>query len=80
MAIKALAERGSSASSIARTFGVTAGAVRCHLWRQAAHAVDGRGGKQKQGCGAARGDRSPAAPPSREAVTSSLSVGAWPRS
>ena len=45
MAIKALAERGSSASSIARTFCVTEGAVRYHLRRQAAQAVDGRGGK-----------------------------------
>jgi transposase len=45
MAIKALTERGSSASSIARTFGVTEGAVRYHLRRQAAQAVDGRGGK-----------------------------------
>ena len=45
MAIKALAERGSGASSIARTLGVTEGAVRYHLRRQAAQAVDGRGGK-----------------------------------
>ena len=45
MAIQVLKERGSSASSISRTFGVTEGAVRYHLRRQAARAVDGRGGK-----------------------------------
>jgi transposase len=45
MAIKVLRERGSSASSIARTLGVTEGAVRYHLRRQAAQAVDGRAGK-----------------------------------
>jgi transposase len=45
MAIKALTERGRSASSVARTLGVTEGAVRYHLRRQAAGAVDGRAGK-----------------------------------
>jgi transposase len=45
MAIQVLKERGSSASAIARTFGVTEGAVRYHLRRQAAHAEDGRAGK-----------------------------------
>lgn len=46
MAIKVLKERGSSASSIARTLGVTEGAVRYHLRRQAAGAADGRAGKE----------------------------------
>lgn len=45
MAIKALKERGSSSSSIARTLGVTEGAVRYHLRRRASGAVDGRAGK-----------------------------------
>ena len=45
MAIQALTARGSSASSIARTLGVTEGAVRYHQRRQAAGAVDGRAGK-----------------------------------
>lgn len=45
MAIKVLKERGSSGSSIARTFGVTEGAVRYHLRRQAAQSADGRAGK-----------------------------------
>lgn len=45
MAIKALKERGSSASSIARTLGVTEGAVRYHVRRQASGAEDGRRGK-----------------------------------
>jgi hypothetical protein len=43
--IKTLKGRGTSASSIARTLGVTEGAVRYHLRRQAARAVDGRAGK-----------------------------------
>ena len=51
MAIKVLKERGSSASSIGRTLGVTEGAVRYHLRRQAAHAVDGRGGKVHKAAG-----------------------------
>src|SRR5262245_37683074 len=42
MAIKVLKERGSSSSSIARRLGVTEGAVRYHLRRQAEGAVDGR--------------------------------------
>lgn len=45
MTIKTLKERGASASSIARTLEVTEGAVRYHLRRQAARAVDGRAGK-----------------------------------
>ena len=45
MAIKALKERGEGASSIARTLGVTEGAVRYHVRRQASGAVDGRRGK-----------------------------------
>src|SRR6185295_6700976 len=48
MAIKVLKERGSSASSIARTLGVTEGAVRYHLRRQASGAVDGRAGKVRK--------------------------------
>jgi len=48
MAIKVLKERGSSASSIARTLGVTEGAVRYHLRRQALGAVDGRSGKARK--------------------------------
>lgn len=51
MAIKALTERGSSASSVARSLGVTEGAVRYHLRRQAAGAVDGRAGKPHLACG-----------------------------
>ena len=51
MAIKALTERGSSASSVARSLGVTEGAVRYHLRRQAAGAVDGRAGKPHMACG-----------------------------
>jgi len=50
MAIKALTERGSSASSVARSLGVTEGAVRYHLRRQAAGAVDGRAGKPHIAC------------------------------
>lgn len=45
MAIQVLKKRGESGSSIARTLGVTEGAVRYHLRRQAAQAVDGRAGK-----------------------------------
>src|SRR5262245_9776492 len=45
MAIKVLKERGSSASAIARTLGVTEGAVRYHCRGQAAQAVDGRAEK-----------------------------------
>jgi len=45
MAIEALKERGSSTVSIARSLGVTEGAVRYHLRRQASRAVDGRSGK-----------------------------------
>jgi transposase len=45
MVIKVLKERGASASSIARTLSVTEGAVRYHLRRAAAGAVDGRAGK-----------------------------------
>jgi transposase len=45
MTIRTLSERGSSTSSIARTLGVTEGAVRYHLRRQAAGVVDGRAGK-----------------------------------
>jgi transposase len=48
MAIKVLKERGSSASSIARTLGVTEGAVRYHFRRQAVGAVDGRSGKPRK--------------------------------
>ena len=48
MAIKVLKGRGSSASSIARTLGVTEGAVRYHLRRQASGAVDGRAGKARK--------------------------------
>ena len=51
MAIKALTERGSSASSVARSLGVTEGAVRYHLRRQAAGAVDGRAGRPHLACG-----------------------------
>lgn len=51
MAIKAVAERGSSASSVARTLGVTEGAVRYHLQQLAAGAVDGRAGKPHMACG-----------------------------
>jgi transposase len=51
MAIQALTARGSSASSIARTLGVTEGAVRYHQRRQAAGAVDGRGGKERKAAG-----------------------------
>ena len=40
--IKELDRRGVSRSAIARTLGVTEGAVRYHLGRQAAGAVDGR--------------------------------------
>ena len=42
MAIKALAERGTTRSEIARLLGVTEGAVRHHLRRMAAGAADGR--------------------------------------
>jgi transposase len=45
MTIKTLQERGSTKSWIARTLGVTEGAVRYHLRRQAAGAEDGRTGK-----------------------------------
>lgn len=45
MTIKTLKERDSSTSSIARILGVTEGAVRYHLRRQAARSVDGRAGK-----------------------------------
>jgi transposase len=51
MAIQALTARGSSASSIARTLGVTEGAVRYHQRRQAAGAVDGCGGKERKAAG-----------------------------
>jgi transposase len=51
VAIKVLKERGTSASSIARTLGVTEGAVRYHLRRQAAQAVDGRSGKAHKAAG-----------------------------
>jgi hypothetical protein len=44
MAIKVMKERGSSASSIARTRGVTEGAMGYHLRRQAEGTVDGRDG------------------------------------
>ena len=47
MTIKTLKERGTSASSIAQTLGVTEGAVRYHLRRQVAGAVDGRAGSVK---------------------------------
>ena len=40
--IRVLNERGESKCSIARRLGVTEGAVRYHLWRQASGAVDGR--------------------------------------
>ncbi len=40
--IRVLNERGESKCSIARTLGVTEGAVRYHLRRQASGAVDGR--------------------------------------
>ncbi|MCP3902646.1 MAG: IS21 family transposase [Planctomycetes bacterium] len=42
MTIRVLNERGESKCSIARTLGVTEGAVRYHLRRQASGAVDGR--------------------------------------
>lgn len=42
MTIKTLKERGSSTRSIAEVLGVTEGAVRYHLRRQAAGAADGR--------------------------------------
>ena len=42
MTIKKLKERGSTARSIAQVLGVTEGAVRYHLRRQAAGAADGR--------------------------------------
>jgi transposase len=42
MTIKTLRELGSTAGSIARTLGVTEGAVRYHLRRQAAAVEDGR--------------------------------------
>lgn len=48
MAIRVLKERGSSVSSIARTMAVTEGAVRYHLRRQAAGAVDGRSEKPRK--------------------------------
>jgi len=48
MAIQALTDRGTSASSIARTLGVTEGAVRYHQRRQAVGAVDGRSGKVRR--------------------------------
>jgi transposase len=51
MAIQVLTTRGSSASSIARTLGVTEGAVRYHQRRQAAGAVDGRSGKPRKAAG-----------------------------
>ena len=57
MAIKVLNERGSSANSIARTLGVTEGAVRYHLRRQAAHAEDGRAGKPHKAAAATRRSR-----------------------
>ena len=44
--IKELDRRGVSRSAIARTLGVTEGAVRYHLARQAAGAVDGRARQQ----------------------------------
>jgi len=44
--IKELDRRGVSRSAIARTLGVTEGAVRYHLARQAAGAVDGRSRQQ----------------------------------
>lgn len=40
--IKVLYERGKSKCSIAQTLGVTEGAVRYHLRRQASEAEDGR--------------------------------------
>lgn len=51
MTIKTLRERGTSTSSIARTLGVSEGAVRYHLRRQAARAVDGRAGKPHRASG-----------------------------
>ena len=42
MAIKALSARGSTQSEIARLLGVTEGAVRYHVRRMSAGAVDGR--------------------------------------
>ena len=43
--IKALVSRGSSNATVARLLGVSEGAVRYHLTRISAGAVDGRGGK-----------------------------------
>ena len=43
--IKALVSRGSSKATVARLLGVSEGAVRYHLTRISAGAVDGRGGK-----------------------------------
>jgi hypothetical protein len=42
MAIKTLSARGSTQSEIARLLGVTEGAVRYHVRRRSAGAVDGR--------------------------------------
>ncbi len=43
--IQVLASRGTSNSAVARLLGVSEGAVRYHLGRMAAGAVDGRGAK-----------------------------------
>jgi predicted transcriptional regulator len=45
MTIKALVARGTSHAAVARLLGVSEGAVRYHLARMAAGAVDGRGTK-----------------------------------
>src|ERR671932_2663196 len=45
MTIKALVARGTSHVAVARLLGVSEGAVRYHLARMAASAVDGRGTK-----------------------------------
>jgi len=51
MTIKTLKARGSSSVSIARTLGVSEGAVRYHLRRQAQGAVDGRAGQTHKASG-----------------------------
>ena len=43
--IKILASRGTSNAAVARLLGVSEGAVRYHLGRMTAGAVDGRGSK-----------------------------------
>src|SRR3982750_1977903 len=45
VAIEALVSRGTSNAAVARLLGVSEGAVRYHVGRLSAGAVDGRGGK-----------------------------------